>query len=121
MRILDISRNLLPISFRVNRPGVQQRGRRFVARDAFRLVGRSILPMQPRPVQTLVASLVTDDALQHTIVVRRWTTAAVERCRLCARCSAKPAADGQAVCVVAVAGPLAEGEAPLYSPLDAAR
>lgn len=75
-----------------------------------------ILPLRPEPIQTLVASFEAGDGTAYTAVVRRWTAAASARCRLCRVCTARVGEDRQALCVVAVEGPVSPGSAPLYSP-----
>ena len=78
----------------------------------------SILTLQPDPVQTLRAAITGQDGVSYTMLVRRWAVADVGRCRLCRHCTAKVGADRQAVCIVAVDGPVPEDQAPLYASVD---
>lgn len=75
----------------------------------------SILPLQPEPIQTLVASFVAADGTDYTALIRRWTATASARCRLCRTCTAKLGIDRQAICIIAVEGVIDEGSAPLFS------
>ena len=72
-----------------------------------RVEAPAILSLQPRPVQTLRASLTGQDGFKYVLLIRRWRANEVGRCRLCRQCTAKAGPDRQAVCVVAV-----DGEAP---------
>jgi hypothetical protein len=84
--------------------------------EANRIGPGGILPLQPEPIQTLVASFEDSDGTTCTAVVRRWTAAAAARCRLCRACSARVGPDSQAVCIVAIEGRISRASAALFSP-----
>ncbi len=86
--------------------------------DVDRFPFREILPLQPEPIQTLVANFDDGDGVAYTTVVRRWTSIAAARCRLCRHCTAKVGIDQQAVCVITMIGSIDAESAPLYSQDD---
>jgi hypothetical protein len=75
----------------------------------------------PEPIQALRVAFRAADGTAYTAMVRRWTAASAAGCRLCGVCTARPGADGQWLCVVAVEGEAPEGlgDAGVGRPADA--
>jgi hypothetical protein len=80
----------------------------------------AVLPCLSLPIQTL--SVIDDSGpWPVTTIIRRWRTAQARACRLCPKgeCTAQFAHDGQAVCVVKVAGEFDAESAAIFRRPDA--
>lgn len=76
-----------------------------------------IVPMQAKPIQTLV--VYNDESGRKTTdVIRRWETSRARACAFCPSCSAEDGPDGQSICRVKVVGRLPESDAPLLRIVD---
>jgi hypothetical protein len=84
------------------------------------IMNAAVLPCLSRPIQTL--SVIDDSGpWPVTTIIRRWRATQARACRLCPKegCTAQFAHDGQAVCIVKVAGEFDAESAAIFRRPDA--
>lgn len=74
-----------------------------------------VLPLQPRPINCMVAVIADDGGRARTAIARTFDAANAHLCRLCPACTARYATTrASASCLVVADRLVADREAPLY-------